>query len=324
MPGKKNFDAQLAALDSLREQPDNASIAPLRAALKHQNNYIVSKAADQVAQRHLEPLLPDLLTAFERFFEEPAKRDPQCWAKNSISRALAALELQDPAPFLRGIRHVQLEPTWGGTSDTAGTLRGICALALVQCRTVPETNLLRHLIDVLVDSDKSARNDAVRALEQLGSPAAALLLRLRAQTGDDEPELLGACYVAVLSIEGTSALPWASRFLATEGAAGGEAALAIAATHSLEAFEILRARWENARDPWFRSVLLSAIALTRQGVATEFLLGMIRSDSLGADLAVEALLRSAPSDDLVKQLKTLVAGNARLERVFAGNVTARR
>jgi len=108
MPGKKNFDAQLAALDQLRHQPDEACVAPLRALLKHQNNYIVSKAADLAAQRHFEDLLPDLLTAFDRFFEDAEKRDPQCWAKNSISRALASLEYQEPAPFLRGVRHIQL------------------------------------------------------------------------------------------------------------------------------------------------------------------------------------------------------------------------
>jgi HEAT repeat protein len=324
MPGKKNFDAQLAALDALRQQPDEVCIAPLRSALKHQNNYVVSKAADLVAQRRLEPLLPDLLTAFDRFFEDPEKRDPQCWAKNCISRALAALELQDPAPFLRGMKHVQLEAVWGGRSDTAGVLRGTCALALVQCRAIPESDLLRRLIDVLVDTDKTARTDAVCALEQLGSPAAALLLRLRAQAGGDETEILGACYAAVLSIEGVSALPWAGRFLAGEDDAAGEAALAIAATHSPEAFEMLKSHWEHARDPWFRSVLLSAIALTRQNAATGFLLAMVRADSLGADLAVEALLRSVPPDEVVQQLKTLVTGNARLERAFAANSIARR
>jgi hypothetical protein len=270
MPGKKNFDAQLAALEALRQQPDEACIVPLRSYLRHQNNYVVSKAADLVAQRRIEALLPDLLAALDRFFEEPEKRDPQCWAKNSISRALAALELQDPVPFLRGMKHVQLEAVWGGRSDTAGALRGTCALALVQCRSIPESDLLRHLIDVLVDTDKTACNDAVRALEQLGSPAAALLLRLRAPAGGDEPEILGACYAAVLSTEGAAALPWARRFLSGEDDAAGEAALAIAATHLSEAFEILKPRWEHARDPWFRSVLLSAIALTCQNAALNF------------------------------------------------------
>jgi hypothetical protein len=234
------------------------------------------------------------------------------------------LELQEPAPFLRGIRHVQLEATWGGRSDTAGTLRGTCALALVQCRSISEVDLLRHLLDVLVDKDKSARGDAVRAVEQIGSPAASLLLRLRAQIGgDEEPEILGACYAGVLRIDGTSALQWASRFLAEENDAGAEAALAMAATHSIEAFEMLQSRWEKARDPWFRSVLLSAIALTRQSAATEFLLNLVKTDSIGADLAVDALLRSMPSEEVVARLKDLVSGNAWLERAFAQNSTVR-
>jgi len=322
MSGKKNFEAQLEALDALRQQPDEACIAPLRAALQHRNNYIVAKASEMVALRRMDELMPELLTAFDRFFEDAAKNDPQCWAKNSLSRALAAFELQEPAPFLRGLRHVQLEPVWGGSSDTAGPLRGICALALVQCRAVPEVDLLRYLLDLLLDKDKTARADAVRAIEQLGSPAASLLLRLRAQTPieNDEAEILGACYVGVLRIEGEPALQWVSRFLANEDDVAGEAALAISSTHSEQAFVLLKQRFETARDPWFRSVLLSAIALTRQVAATDFLLRLVESDALGADQVVEALLRSAPAEDVV--LEKLVKGNARLERAFADNANA--
>ncbi len=110
-----------------------------------------------------------------------------------------------------------------------------------------------------------------------------------------------------------------SRFLHEEDDASGEAALAISSTRSLEAFELLRKRWDTARDPWFRSVLFSAIALTRQEAATDFLLHMIESEAIGADVAVEALLRSAPPADVVQRLNKLVAGNARLERAFASN-----
>jgi HEAT repeat protein len=324
MSGKKNFEAQLEALDALRQQPDEACVAPLRAALQHRNNYIVAKAAEMVALRRMDELMPELLTAFDRFFEDAVKSDPQCWAKNSLSRTLAALELQEPAPFLRGLRHVQLEPVWGGSSDTAGPLRGICALALVQCRAVPEIDLLRYLLDLLLDKDKTARADAVRAIEQLGSPAASLLLRLRAQTPieDDEAEIPGACYAGVLRIEGEPALKWVSRFLANEDDAAGEAALAISSTCSSQAFELLKQRFETARDPWFRSVLLSAIALTRQAAATDFLLRLVESDAMGADQVVKALLRSAPAEDVVLELKKLVKGNARLERAFADNLSS--
>ena len=91
MSGKKNFEAQLEALDALRQQPDEACVAPLRTALQHRNNYIVSKAAEMVALRHMDELMPELLTAFDRFFEDAVKSDPQCWAKNALSRALSKL-----------------------------------------------------------------------------------------------------------------------------------------------------------------------------------------------------------------------------------------
>ncbi len=323
---KKNFEAQLEALELLKNQPPQEWAEPLRAALRHRNNYVVAKAADMVARSKLDALLPDLLAAFDRFFEDAAKSDPQCWAKNAMGRALAALELQDPAVFLRGLRHVQWEPTWGGRSDSAAALRGTCALALVQCRELPEAELLRHLITAFVDDDKSVRADVARAIEQIGSPAASLLLRLRAEIGKDEPEVLGACYASVLRLDGLPAVKWASKFLEAEDDASGEAALAIAATHSPEALAVLKSRWDSVSDPWFSSVLLSAIALTRQSEAAEFLLEIVRTEALRADHAVEALLRSLPSEDVVQRLKALVQGNLRLEKVFNENLeaTARR
>jgi hypothetical protein len=62
--------------------------------------------------------------------------------------------------------------------------------------------------------------------------------------------------------------------------------------------------------------------LTRQTAATDFLLRLVESDAMGADQVVEALLRSAPAEDVVLELKKLVKGNARLERVFADNASS--
>ncbi|MDP9051886.1 MAG: hypothetical protein M3O31_14380 [Acidobacteriota bacterium] len=138
------------------------------------------------------------------------------------------------------MRHIQLEPVWGGSADTAGTLRGTCALALVQCRELDSHGLLIHLIPLLADKELPVRVDAVRAVVQVGSDSAALLLRLRAELGSDEPELLGSCYSGVLALEGPGAIPWAARFLLAEDDAAGEAAMAIAQTHTPEAFQLLR------------------------------------------------------------------------------------
>ncbi len=329
MPGKRKFEEQLAALDALRQLPPEAATDPLRKALANRNNFIVAKAADLIRTLNLSQLTPELLTAYDRFFEDPIKTDPQCWAKNAISRALAAFEHQDAAVFLRGMKHIQPEPSYGGSSDSAGTLRATCALALVQCRSLLEADLLTHLIELLGDKDKAVRAEVVRAIEQVGSPSAAILLRLRAivdsnvksrkpgQAPEEEPEVLGACYSGILRIEGASAIPWISRFLAGADDSAAEAALAIAGTHSPQGFTLLRERFEQEADPWFLSVLLSAIALTRQDAALEFLLNLVSTKSLQAEAAVEAVLRTAPSEEVVKRLEELVKGNHRLSRALA-------
>jgi len=323
MPAKRSFEDQLAALDALRRQAPVAAVAPLRKALAHRNNYVVAKAADLVREFALAELIPEVLAAFDRFFSDPVKTDPQCWAKNALSRALAAFEHQDAAVFLRGMRHIQLEPVWGGRSDTAGTLRGTCALALVQCRSLSETDLLQHLVELFPDKDKSVRVEAVRAVEQIGSPAAALLLRLRAVLGADEPEVLGACYGGILRIEGKSAIPWIARFLAAGDDPAAEAALAIASERSPESFRALQQQFvdDAPSDPWFRSVLLSAIALTRQQEGIDFLFGLVRQDSLHSEPATEAILRSGPSAELIRELEQTVSGNPRLAQFVAEHQT---
>jgi hypothetical protein len=95
--------------------------------------------------------------------------------------------------------------------------------------------------------------------------------------------------------------------------------LTIAADRSPEAFSALRKRFleEPQPDPWFRSVLLSAISLTRQPEAADFLLDLVRTESLDAEAAIEAIVRSAPSVEVTRQLKQLVAGNPRLARALA-------
>jgi HEAT repeat protein len=317
MSGKRRFEEQIAALDQLRQQPPEARVEPLRKALDHRNNFVVAKAADLARESGLTDLTPDLLKAFDRFFENPEKSDPQCWAKNAISRTLAAFEVQNPEVFLSGMRHIQLEAVWGGRSDTAGTLRATCALALIQCRRLTNDELLAHLIDLFADTEKTVRAEMARAIEQVGSPSASLLLRLRATLAHDEPEVLGACYSGILRLEGISAIPWVGRFLITGGDAAGEAALAIAGTHSPQAFVVLEKALDTASDPWFRSVLLSAIALTRQDTAMEFLLELVKSESLDAERAIEAVVRSMPSNEIRQRLEKLVAPHPRLARALS-------
>jgi hypothetical protein len=322
MTGKRRFEEQLAALEQLRQQPREAALKPLRKALAQRSNYLVAKAADLSRDLQLTELILDLVAAFDRFFTNPLKTDPQCWAKNAISKALAALEYEEADVYLRGMRHIQLEPVWNGQSDTATTLRATCALALVPCRSLSETQLLSYLLELFADKEKSVRAEAGRAVASVGSPAAALLLRLRAVLSGDEPEVLGWCYNGIISIEGTAAVPWVSRFLASADDAAAEAALAIAADRSPEAFAALRDRFLQEHDPWFLGVLISAIALTRQDPAIEFLLELVRTQSRHAEAAIDGILRAMPSPDIVKRLESLAAGNPRLARAVAAHRAA--
>jgi HEAT repeat protein len=316
---KKGFDQQLAALDALRDNPDPAGARiALGKALAHQNNYIVAKAAKVSKQLGMKELIPDLLAAIDRFFINAGKSDPQCWAKNGIIDALAEFGHDDSAIYLRGIRHVQLEPVWGGQQDSAGPLRARCALALVQCRDLSDTDLLSHLIELLADPDRTVRVEAARAVGNAGSAQAALLLRLRALMGDPEPEVFGACLMSVLSIQGAVAIDFVSRFLHKDDDAAREAALALASLHDSRAFVLLKQRWADAAGSTLRPVLLTAMGLTRVPQAVDFLISLVESDSQHAGAAVEALAAMRSSEEI--RLRTAAAidrsGNARLRSLF--------
>ena len=194
----RSFDAELAQLESLREQPRESTEAPLRKALSNRNSFLVAKAARLAADHEHRSLIPDLAAAFPRFSD--AKTDPQCWAREAIAKALAAFDYQDSAIFLAGMNTFQP----GFADDTATALRGICALALVNCRDLSSHRVLTLLLPLFADKQLPVRVNAARAVEQIGSDAAALLLRFRAELASDEPELLGACYSGVLRLEGSS------------------------------------------------------------------------------------------------------------------------
>ena len=305
MASSSGIEEQAAALEALRHASPQLAEAGLRKALQHRNNFLVAKAARVIADLSLTNLTSDLAAAFTRFLNNAAKSDPQCWAKNDTAKALATLEYQEHELFLQGMRHIQLEPVWGGTADTAGPLRGTCILALVQCRGLNSVHLLTYLTELFADKELPVQINAARAVEQVGSDAAMLLLRLRAELASGEPELLGACYSGVLHLEGPTAIPWAAKFLPPEDDAAAEAAIAIAETRTPEAFTTLKKSFDRARDPWFRTALLAAIALTRQDEAFTWLLTLIEQEDRNSKDAHEALCRSSPPNTVLDRLREL-------------------
>src|SRR5260370_268977 len=115
----RKIEEKLDRLSSLRGADRSEAIAALRTALADRANVVVAKAAKIAAELDLHDLTPDLVRAFDHLFEKPVETDPQCWGKNAISIALRDFGYQSSAPFLRGLRHIQMEPVWGGREDTA-------------------------------------------------------------------------------------------------------------------------------------------------------------------------------------------------------------
>jgi len=290
----------------------------LRKALGQRNNFLAAKAAKLVAETELFALLPDVLLAYDRFFIDAEKSDPQCWAKNALVKALVKLEHRQKDVYLRGLRHHQMEPVWGGSTDTAGALRGACTHALVDCPGLSDAELLAVLLEPLTDTDKTVRMEAARAIGQVGGMSAALVLRLRALLGSDEPEVLGAVYSALLAVEGASAVALVAAVLKEGDETSAEAAFALAELRTPEALAALRARLKAGGDAWFSSVLLSAIALTRLPEAVEFLLEMIARDAREAAVAIEAVGKAAPTAELRARVAAAVeqAGSPRLRQAF--------
>jgi HEAT repeat protein len=307
-------EKQLAALKSLREAGlTEQSTAQLRNALTDRVSLVVAKAAQICGELHAIALFPDLKAAFEQMFES---KDAQCWAKNALAKTLKDLGLQESAFFLRGIRHVQMEPVWGGSEDTAATLRGICAMGLVQCTDLPRDEVLRCLIDALVDKVASVRGDAVRSLEQMGGREVLLLLRLKARLGDEEPRVAGEVLEAILHMEGQIAIPFVTGFLQHKNEeVADEAALALGASRLPQVFDPLKRAWEQRPSP----VYLRALSLSRLENALDFLLNLLeKGRRRDAEEALYALELHKGTEDVVKRVEEVVRvlGNPKLTSIF--------
>jgi hypothetical protein len=335
-PAPRGFDKELAELEALAESMKAGSsltaeaIEHLRKTLAHRNNFLASKAAKLVADAALFPLLPDLLAAYDRFFVNAAKADPQCWAKIALVKALVKLEHREKDAYLRGLRHHQMEGAWGGATDTAGALRSVCTHALVDCPGISDADLLAILLEPLVDSDKTVRIEAARAIGQVGGPSATLILRLRALIGPTpsdqaEPEVLGAVFSALLAVEGERAIPLVAAALKEGDDLAAEAAFALADLRRSEALTALQQRLRAGADAWFASVLLSAIALTRLPEAMDFLIALIAREAREAPAAIEALGRIGPNAELRARVERAVeqTGSQRLQQAVREHLPAR-
>jgi HEAT repeat protein len=285
------LEERLEQLRLLRSSAAADAEGPLRKALKDRSNLIVAEAAKTIAVLSVRSLIPEMLGNFDRLFVDPVKADPKCWGKIAIARALIELGYDQSPPFVRGSRHVQMEPVWGGHEDAAPSLRATCLLALVQCTDLRRVEVLRRLVDATADGEDPVRIEAVRAIAQMGGDDGALLLRLKARMGDKRPLIVGHAFDALLSLEKDLALEFVVEYLdSPDVEIRDEAALALGSSRLPKTVGVLIDKWNATREPEFRGTLLRALSSSRDEGAIEFLLAVVRTGSgREASSALEAL-----------------------------------
>jgi len=88
----RKTEERIAELKRLRSGSTEAAEPLLRKALQDKSNLVVAEAAKIIAELHRSNVMPDLLTALDRLFDDPVKSDPKCWGKLAILKALTEQE----------------------------------------------------------------------------------------------------------------------------------------------------------------------------------------------------------------------------------------
>jgi hypothetical protein len=301
----KRLEERLAAIDLIGASPSERELTELRQALRGKTGLLVAAAAKVVGEHAIEGLVDELPAAFERLLERPIERDPGCRGKSQIARTLLHLERWFQVVFARGVVHVQREPVWGGTEDTAAELRGLCGVAHAQ---LGRHDALEVLAGLLADPERMARSAAAQALGDSGRPDAIPLLRYKAIIGDEEPAVFAACLASLLALAPDDSLLFVAGFLELDPDRAGIAALALGESRREAAFPILR-RWCEDRLGDERRIGYLALALLRLEPATAHLLAVVENESPDdARAAAGAIATFRDDPALAARVHTATAG----------------
>jgi HEAT repeat protein len=300
-------DPVAAALQALAEAAtrphDVVTLALVRDSLVHRSNHVVGRAARAAREADLATLTPDLIRAFPRFLEDPVRRDPGCVAKTEIVRALLSFDHAAPDVFLRGAAHVQREPAFGPPIDTAPELRATSAMALV---VTEHPAALTICVGLLVDPEPAARAGAIRGLTASGRPDVALLLRLFALRGDDDPGVLAEAFAGLLVLSADDPVPFVVERLGSEDRdVARAAAMALGEARRPEAVGALRMRLPGEDRPDVRHTIILALATSRDDAAFDTLFDLIaRGSASDSKAAVEALRLYAHDEALQRRVNS--------------------
>lgn len=289
MTRRSTVEDQFSRLRTLADESDPELVRrELTKALRSRSALLVERAARFAAEHGTDAVADELVAALERLLERPAHMDKGCCAKNALARALLELGVHADEVLLRGTRHRQPEPAYGGPVDTAVELRGLCIHGLMRCH---HPDALLVAVDLLADREWIVRQAAARALVGGGRVEVEPLLRLKALCGDPEPEVIGECLASLLRLAPHRSLHFVATFLDNGQRELEEvASLALGASRLEEAVALLVKAWRSARDPDLRRTHLLALATTRRELALEFLMGRVaKAPEMEAAEAVTAL-----------------------------------
>jgi hypothetical protein len=309
----------LAAIHAIRQSPEKFDLKrDLAPFLRHKSNHVVAAAAATMERLESSVLAPDLVEAFERLMHNPAKLDPGCKASIAITQALVQMDDSAAKVYFAGIRHVQMEGSFGPPVDVAAPLRGLCARGLAR---MGHPDALLECVTLLVDREVPARTGAIRAVADAGRPEGVLLLRLKALVGDKEIDVTGECFGALLSLDPSTSVEFVAKFLNSAADGIGElAALALGESRLAAAFDVLRGAWERGGAAERRRTLLVAIAMLRSDTALQFLLDRLGDESgpVAAD-ALAGLAFYARDEAVLTRVQAIIQqrGDRALEAVFA-------
>lgn len=304
---------------AIRNTPENYDLKrDLGSLLRHKSNHVVAAAASTAERLEASVLAQDLVEAFLALMRDPAKRDPGCKALLAIAKALAAIDHPAAQVYFAGIRHVQMEASFGPPVDAAAELRGICAQGLAR---MLHPDALEACVTLLADREPAARAGAVRAIADSGSREGVLLLRFKALIGDKSTEVMSECFSALLRMSPAPSLPFVAQFLYDDADEVIEsAALALGESHLPGALELLRKCWEATAEPERKRTLLLAIAMLRLDESLEFLLHRVDEDSQRPAMDALAALALYSRDETVRaRIESIIAkrGSESLRTAFA-------
>jgi hypothetical protein len=283
------IERSLDRLGELRHADvSDAAVQEVREFLRNRSNLVVAKAAKVARELQIKALIPDMVAAFDKLMADAPRLDKRCAATTEIVSALYELNYDDPTPYLAGLKHVQMEASFGPPVDEAAKLRAVSAQGLLRTR---HPDALAEVTQLLVDREPAARIGAVRALAVNGGEAGILLLRLKVSTGDVEAAVLGECFSGLLEASPAKSVPFVAKYIDSEDPDVAQVAmLALGESRIPAAFEALREKWARTIAIPVRRALLSAMAASKLDEAIAFLVSLVETAGVPtAAAAVEAL-----------------------------------